>query len=339
MTTESVDIFETGKIGIYYLKRIWSFYLGQGVSDTSYTKNEVEWKYVNAVFNTLGIGLEPTIKYLFSEIPKFEEFEDWIFQHGIVSKTIINHFNSIILKEGNPNSIASSIDEDLVLDEQDLQHWDEHGYVILKQAIPLESCAETKSAIYNFIEADENDPDSWYADHPHKQGIMVQLFNNNSLNQNRLSKRIRTAYHQLWKRSDLLVSMDRVSFNPPETESYHFPGPNLHWDVSLKRPIPFGLQGFLYSTDTTAEQGAFTLVPGFHKKIGAWLEDLPEGTNPRTFDFNKLNPKAIAGKAGDFIIWHQALPHGSCPNRTKSPRIVQYINYQPIDIEDPQEWV
>lgn len=336
MSRDLVDKLETGKIGIFYLKKIWSFYSLQETGG----KDKVAWKYINAVFNTLGLGLEPTLKFLFQEKPSFEEFENWIFQNGIVSNEIIQHFNSIILNEAQ--SISSRSLEKIsetVLDEQDLKNWEENGYIILRQAISKEDCEETKSAIYNFIEAAEKDPESWYLDHPNKKGIMVQLFNHEMLNKNRLSKRIRIAYHQLWERSDLLVSMDRVSFNPPETEKYKFPGPNLHWDVSLQRPIPFGLQGLLYLTDTTAEQGAFTLVPGFHKKINTWLDKLPEGTNPRNFNFDNLNPKAVEGKAGDFIIWHQALPHGSSPNRTNRPRIVQYINYQPIEMEVQGVWI
>jgi hypothetical protein len=59
----------------------------------------------------------------------------------------------------------------------------------------------------------------------------------------------------------------------------------LHWDVSLARPIPFGLQGILYLADTAANQGAFTCVPGFHRKIDSWLENLPAGSDPRAEEF------------------------------------------------------
>ena len=39
--------------------------------------------------------------------------------------------------------------------------------------------------------------------------------------------------------------------------------------------------------------------------------------------------KAIAAKAGDLIIWHQALPHGASRNLHHLPRMVQYINMYP----------
>lgn len=334
------DKYETGKLGIYYLKRIWSFYMNGIVHGNSQPEDQVEWKYVNATFNALGIGLEPTIKFLLSVQPDFEEFENWILRTGVVDKDVIVNFNTIIKSENNTKYEIASVDSnESVLDEQDLLNWEKNGYVILKSAISFEACEETKNEIYNFIGAKEEDSESWYLDHPSKQGIMVQLFSSDRLNQNRLSKRIKIAYQQLWQRSDLLVSMDRVSFNPPETNNYHFPGPILHWDVSLKQPIPFGLQGLLYLTDTSAKQGAFTLVPGFHKKIDSWLDNLPNNVNPRNIDFDQFETKSIEGEAGDFIIWHQALPHGSSPNLAKKPRIVQYINYQPLDMKFEDEWV
>jgi len=129
-----------------------------------------------------------------------------------------------------------------------------------------------------------------------------------------------------------------VGFNPPETSKWHFTGPHLHWDVSLSLPIPFGLQGILYVTDTEAEQGAFTLVPGFQHRIENWIHSLPPGLDPRYEDLHALGSTPLAGKAGDFIIWHHALPHGSRPNRTTKPRLVQYINWQPVEREVREGW-
>ncbi len=169
---------------------------------------------------------------------------------------------------------------------------------------------------------------------------MVQLFNNPLLVKNRLAKRIRLAFEQLWQRTDLLVSSDRVSFNPPETPAHPFQGPDLHWDMSLKRPIPFATQGLVYLTDTASNQGAFTVIPGFHNRIDSWLDSLPADVYPR--DLNLLSDfkrHPIAADAGDLIIWHQCLPHGSSPNTSQQPRLVQYINYQPLDMERQEEWI
>jgi ectoine hydroxylase-related dioxygenase (phytanoyl-CoA dioxygenase family) len=47
----------------------------------------------------------------------------------------------------------------------------------------------------------------------------------------------------------------------------------------------------------------------------------------------------IAGRAGDLIIWHQALPHGATPNLCTLPRIVQYLNMFPSEHEINAEWI
>ena len=320
------------KIGIYFLKEIWDHCISS--RDSSRETTQIEWKYLNGVFNTLGIGLEPTIEYVVGYSPSFSEFEDWIEQNGRYSQDMIDHFNSVILKEG---------DEDFTLEEEifskeDLKKWDEEGYVILKEAIPKEDCQKTVDFICDEIGIDLNDTNSWYANHPLKQGIMIQLFNHQILDKNRLSKVIRLAFEQLWRKKNLVVSMDRVSFNPPETLENQFEGPNLHWDVSLKRPIPYGIQGLLYLNDIEENQGAFTVIPGFHKIIHSWLDTIK--TDPREINLlNHFDEKPIAGKAGDFIFWNHCLPHGSRPNHASYPRFVQYINYQPIDLKYQSEWI
>ncbi len=329
-----IEITDCGRIGIYYLKLIWNHYQQLKASQSEVSK--LEWKYINAVFNALGLGTEPTIQYLMLSTPSFDQFEKWIEENGRLSQPIIEQFNAVV--SGKNLDLTQS--DEKVFSESELAQWQKKGYIILRNAIPKSDCEKTTNLIYDTIDASRAEPDTWYSPHPMKQGIMIRLFNASVLDRNRLSKKIQLAYQQLWDRKDLLVSMDRVSFNPPETDFYKFPGPNLHWDVSLKRPIPFGLQGLLYLTDTDENQGAFTVIPGFHRNIEKWLTNLDKDENPR--DPNLLRgfkKKPIAAKAGDLIIWNQCLPHGSSPNISDKPRIVQYINYQPIDLEYQAEWI
>jgi hypothetical protein len=223
-----------------------------------------------------------------------------------------------------------------VLSEGDLLHWQEHGYVIVHDAVPADTRLAAEQAIWNHIGARTDRPDSWYA--PNDHGIMVQLFQHAAFTANRRASRVHKAFAQLWGTADLWSATDRAGFNPPERPGYTFRGPHLHWDVSLAQPVPFGTQGILYLTDTAAEQGAFTCVPGFHRCIEEWLDRLPSGADPRTEDLQAFGPTPIAGRAGDLIIWDQRLPHGSRPNRTARPRIVQYINMYPARWEQRETW-
>jgi len=326
---------ETSALGLMHLKRFWKKIMlrRSGEFDEEQWKNE--WQLDKTLLSVLGLGLEQTLQYVFLYAPAFEEFEHWIVNiAGMPTGEQVDKFNSIFDEMPNMGKPILS-----VLTAEELAFWEENGYLILKNAVPKEDCQATVDVICDFLNIKLDDTNTWYGDHNSRQGIMVQLFQHPLLQKNRQTARIRMAYEQLWQRSDVWVTTDRVGFNPPETETWKFPGPDLHWDCSLELPIPFNLQGLLYLADTAPNQGAFTLVPGFHNRISAWLHSLPNGTDPRTENLHMLGSLPIAAQAGDFIIWHQALPHGSSPNTSSKPRFVQYINYQPADFTAQKKWM
>src|SRR5690606_27470487 len=121
-------------------------------------------------------------------------------------------------------------------------------------ALSRDACDETVALMCAHLGVDVDDPSTWYDAHPDKQGIMVQLFHAPCIEANRRAPRVRRVFEQLWRRNTLLPSADRVGFNPPVTSRYAFPGPDLHWDVRLAPPVPFGTQGVLYLRDTPAER-------------------------------------------------------------------------------------
>lgn len=342
MQTEELQIpasEETGRLGVMHLKRFWARTLAirQGhIKQNAFTN---EWNFDTSLFHLLGLGLEQTIGYIYTEAPSWDEFENWVGEvnGGSLAVEKIKAFNAII--KGEEATHLTAPDEPDVLTTADLEFWDKNGYIIVREAVPVEDCVAAIKAIEDFLGIDVNAPQTWYNIHKDRQGIMVQLFQHPALEKNRRSFRIRRAFEQLWGRKDLLVNTDRAGFNPPETAKWKFPGPRLHWDVSLALPIPLGTQGILYLSDTQPNQGAFTLVPGFQHRVAEWLDSLPEGANPRFQNLDKLGAIPIAANAGDFIIWHQALPHGSSPNTSSQPRIVQYINYAPAVVEVREVWI
>ncbi|MBO0951057.1 phytanoyl-CoA dioxygenase family protein [Fibrella forsythiae] len=332
MTKTSLDLVAstvTSQLGILHLKRYWAKKMAIRQGQLASNAFEEETHLDSALLNALGLGLEPTIQYLFQVSPSFPDFEAWIqlVTGGLVNRDKIDTFNARLL--GTTLAESSDPATEPTLSGADLLHWDTHGYVIIKEAISRQDCEETIGLICDFLGIDRYDPQTWYTPHTARQGIMVQLFTHALLTKNRESPRIRAAYEQLWGRRDLWVSHDRVGFNPPQTDSWPFPGPHLHWDVRLDRPVSFGLQGLLYLSDTQVNQGAFTLVPGFQHQLTHWLAQLPPRADPQTQDLGALGAIPLAGAAGDFILWHHALPHGSSPNLAAAPRFVQYINYAP----------
>jgi len=325
---------ETGSTGIYHLKRLWSKLMAGQETVNLYPD---ETRLDNMLLDILGIGLLPAYQFLHQQRPDFESFEQWIKanSNGHIAAETIERCNALFQNKTVQQQIITAD----VLTTEVIDFWEEHGFVIIKNAVTPEDCAAGRKAIMNYLKMDENDLASWYKENDTMQGIMVPLYRDVAIDKNRNSPKIRRAFEQLWKRTDLVVTTDKCGFNPPETASFKYRGIGLHWDVSLATPIPFGTQGILYLTDTAANQGALTVVPGFHKNIEKWLQQLPENADPRKTDFSSFGPKPIAANAGDFIIWNHKLPHGSSPNRAALPRIVQYINWYAAAEKAQDKWI
>lgn len=326
------------ELGVDHVRRLWSRVTQRLPANREQSQ---EWMFDQIVIHGLGLSLEETLQYL-GRAPSLEQFEQWIVElnGGRIDPVQIARINAATEGAALPDAVRQTLreveDAEPVLSEADLHFWREHGYVVLHDAVEAEQCHAAERAVWSFLEMDSAAPNSWYKRHTH--GIMVQLFHDPALAATRRSPRIHKAFAQLWATPDLWLSIDRVSFNPPERPGWSFPGPGLHWDTSLAPPIPFSLSGILYLTDTVAEQGAFTCVPGFHRRIVDWLASLPEGADPRMQDLAALGATPIAGAARDLIIWHEALPHGSRPNRAERPRIAQYIRMYPATKETNPVW-
>lgn len=269
-----------------------------------------------------GISMEDALQFLYQQRPDLDAFKAWL-----AGRTRVRPAH------------AASAHRD-VLSAAEMRQFEEHGYLLLRGVVPRAQCIAAQAAIWDYLDASPDDPVSWYQPHPGKRGLMLQFSDHPALEENRHCAHVRHAYQQLYgSGTSIYPSIDKVSFNPPETAQYRFLGSAVHWDVSLKLPIPFKLQGMLYLSDCPAQHGAFHCVPGFQHRIGDWLQDVPPGRSPREWAVENLQPVPIAGNAGDFLIWHQALPHCATPNRGPSPRMVQYLTYLPDSCQDQDEWI
>lgn len=315
----------TGAVGVPRLKEYWS----RRMSNTP-AANAVEWRKDKLMTDGLGVGLEQIARYL--AVPRsFDELERWILELNGGKLRRIDRLNAALSNlpyDSETQRWLKDIDAAApVLSAHDLQSWDEQGFVVLHDAISAEQCRAAAALVYESVDASPDDPGTWYR-RRNTQGIMVQIFQDPRLEPGRTSPRIQKAFAQLWGTADLFPTTDRCGFNPPETTAFRFPGPHLHWDTELTPPVAFGTASILYLTDTEPDQGAFTCVPGFHRRIDRWLRDLPPDGDPMAhIPWQEARP--IPGRAGDLVIWHDALPHGSRPNRASRPRIVQYINMYP----------
>ncbi|PTA48523.1 phytanoyl-CoA dioxygenase [Shewanella morhuae] len=328
-------------LGIYHLQRLWQK-IQLRKRGESFTELANEWSLDKALLDLCGIGLEPGLRALYQNDQQ-SVFIDFIQQTTKMTVADIASINQQLRTiaygltlsgsavYGSNSAAAEDAGPAFVLSESQLDFWHNEGYLVVPQVLSVKQCAATRDFIWQQLDATEQDPSTWYQSHEFMQKIMLQLFRHPQLDANRQVPQIRQVFEQLWQRTDLVMTTDRVSFNPPETPTWHFPGPDMHWDMPLQLPVEFSTQGLIYLTDTSAEQGAFSCVPGFHLKIEDWLrEQNKTDVELQQQDWQKWPVKAIAANAGDLIIWHHALPHGASPNRGTLPRMVQYINMYPL---------
>jgi hypothetical protein len=202
----------------------------------------------------------------------------------------------------------------------------ENGYLKLDGVIPPADCRAVIDAAFEFLEMNPSDPDDWYRP-PLTPGGMIEMYQHPALWANRQSEALYEAFTDLQGTPHLWVSIDRANFkvplrhDKPEWANAGF----LHVDADINQPIAWGLQGVLYLADTDETQGGFKCLPGWHMKTPEWVRiaKLPKEEFDREVAGLPVQP--IPGKAGDFVIWHRALPHGNGLNRSSRPRFAQFI--------------
>ncbi|MBX3013659.1 MAG: phytanoyl-CoA dioxygenase family protein [Caldilineaceae bacterium] len=222
---------------------------------------------------------------------------------------------------------------DRVLSAEDRAFWEENGYVIIHNAVPQANLEAVVEDIWAFLGVDRHDPESWYRAPISKAG-MLEMYHTQSLWNNRQYPRLHGAFADIWGTDKLWVSFDRANMNPPARPEWDYQG-MVHWDVDTAQdPIPFFVQGVLYLEDTSADQGGFQCIPGFHRRFAEWVKTQPADRDPWHPALDGLEVQTIPGKAGDLLIWHNLLPHGNSRNRSTKPRLAQYISMSPARNDD-----
>ena len=242
------------------------------------------------------------------------------------------------------------------LTESQYSFWEANGYLVVPDAIPRALARDAAQAIRSYIGADDGDRSTWYKNtldiyfdklpdnktKPHHGPCgMVQMFHHQAFWDVRQSPRLHAIFSDLYGTRRLFVTTDRAHFKPPENSSHpewSKPGDvhvGLHWDIDTRRaawPVPFVMQGVVYLEETTAEQGALRVVPGFHRRLESW-----DATQPADRGAERpaagaaaaaLEAQAVSveGPAGALVVWHSLLPHGPAPNVAERPRISQYVS-------------
>jgi ectoine hydroxylase-related dioxygenase (phytanoyl-CoA dioxygenase family) len=235
-----------------------------------------------------------------------------------------------------------------ILSPADWQHWRTQGYVVVKNAVAPENRQRLIDLLWEFQEMDPNDPGTWskrqLRDNEMRElnnSGMVEIYNHQSLWDNRQAARVYNAFVDIWDREDLWVKIDRANLNPPNRGIRQFEG-FIHWDVdTLLVPLPVDVQGVLSLVDTDPEMGGFQCIPEIFRTLEEWIKTQPANRNPWMPGPSGFSVVDVPTEAGDLLIFNSLLPHGIRPNRSLDRvRMAQYIAMRPAEESNAElrEW-
>lgn len=248
---------------------------------------------------------------------------------------------------GNPSTAKSSAqqlrrlatsDTLRVLSMDDWAFWQHNGYVVIKQAVSAAQVQATADFLWAFDEKDPHDPNSWYA--PARAAMqmkelagtgMVEVYNHQTLWDNRQTQRVYDAFVDIWGTEKLWVTIDRANLNVPNRPGHEQKG-FIHWDYDPETR-PQNVQGVLALADQTdPNMGGFQCVPWLFRHYDQWKLTQPHDRDrfQPAMDGLEEHLVKVPLEAGDLLIFHSAEPHGIRPNLSKDKvRIAQYISMMP----------
>ncbi|MBC8766671.1 phytanoyl-CoA dioxygenase family protein [Arenibacter sp. BSSL-BM3] len=227
-----------------------------------------------------------------------------------------------------------------ILSEEDWKFWLHNGYIVIKNAITKDQAKETAEFIWEFEEKDPKNPNSWYTPPRAEMQMkeltgtgMVEVYNHQSLWNNRQQEKIYDAFVDIWGTEKLWVTIDRANLNFPIRPGFEQKG-FIHWDYDPETR-PQNVQGVLALADQTDENmGGFQCIPWLYRNYDSWKLDQPEDRDRFKPDVTDLQDKIVKVKmeTGDLLIFNSLQPHGIRPNNSKDKvRIAQYISMMPAE--------
>ena len=237
-----------------------------------------------------------------------------------------------------------------ILSEEDWTFWKNNGYVIVKNAALDANIDAAVALLWEFEEKDPNNTDSWYAIPKSKRAIrmtelkntgMVEVYNHQTLWNNRQTPKIHQAFADIWGTEKLWVSIDRANLNVPIRPEQEYKG-FIHWDIDTSlNPRPVNVQGVLALNDQMdSNMGGFQCIPELYRQFDEWVKTQPKDRNPFKPDTTGFKIEKIGLEKGDLLIWDSLLAHGIRANYSDKPRLAQYIAMTPAqeDNETLREW-
>ncbi|MBS1661666.1 MAG: phytanoyl-CoA dioxygenase family protein [Bacteroidetes bacterium] len=271
-----------------------------------------------------GLGKFETYQFIYNSCTSIEDLEQWIIRLKGETQA---HASAAAFDQWTQGNTITHRPGQSILTEPQWQAWNNHGYIKVSNLIDDHFCDSVSELICNHLNVDLTKKETWYNNHPDWHGLMLQLYQHESINKIKTLPCIRHLFTELYDTPNITPNTEKVSFNPPETATWKFRHHQLHWDIDFANPDLQYIQGLIYLNDVPEPRGPLTLVPGFHHQFEDWIKTYPNPDQAQKVMQNTLAGTPIPGKKGDLILWLQTLPHAASANHSDLPRFVQYISF------------
>jgi hypothetical protein len=268
-----------------------------------------------------GLGLMETYQFIYGQCTSISHLQEWLIdlkgeEQVRESAAAFAHWNK---QENTSNDVEYSL-----LSEAQLESWKQYGYIKVSNLVDEHLCDAVIQLICRQLGADLSVSSTWYNSHPDWHGLMLLIYQDESINAIRTLPAIKQLFAELYGTSNIIANTEKVSFNPPETDSWKFSHNKLHWDIDFNKPVSYHIQGLVYLNDVPEDRGPLTLVPEFHHQFDDWLQT---HSDPQQLMTSAIG---VPGKKGDVVLWLQTLPHAASSNHSDLPRFVQYVSFSKL---------
>jgi len=274
-----------------------------------------------------GLGKFEIFQFIYAQCNSFTHLQQWMI--ALKGEENIRQSAAAFEKWAAQRTMQVTIENPTtaILNEDQRHHWRQQGYIKISGLVPEQLCDDVCQVICTHLGADYNNPQTWYNTHAEWHGLMLQLYQHESINAIRALPLIQQVFTELYGTPNLVANTEKVSFNPPETDTWKFSHHKLHWDIDFTKPDRNYIQGLVYLNDVPENRGPFKLVPGFNHQFEDWMKTYPDPIEAQQEMQKKLTGTPVTGKKGDIILWLQTLPHAASANHSNLPRFVQYISF------------
>ena len=279
----------------------------------------------NVFLSVYELGKYETYFFLYAECTSFDHFQTWLI--ALKGSDFLTQAEIKFNEWLNKQTVEDKLQAYLLLDKEQMQFWEEQGYLRVSNLVEPALCDQVKAMICKHMGLNLSDPDSWYNSHPDWHGLMLQVYQDEGIEAIRKHPNVYQLFSELYGTHDIIANTEKVSFNPPVTDRWKFSAGALHWDIDISKPIAYYIQGLIYLDDVPEDRGPLNVVPGVHLEFDEWIK--PFSTFDEAHEAMRKQMKAVpvSGQKGDIVVWRHTLPHAASANFSSVPRFVQYLSF------------